>query len=143
MKKRRVHITIGQNQQIRGFSLVELMIVIVITGILAAIAIPIYSKNVENAKRSEADAVLGSILTHLEIYRAEYDRYPKERNDEYVIGSDWNSIKTGELTGKYFTDSSYMYWGSPNGRFFKLTCLKGDILELDRTLDHERIFRDE
>jgi prepilin-type N-terminal cleavage/methylation domain-containing protein len=126
-----------------GFSLVELMIVIVVTSILAAIAIPIYSNNVEKAKRAEADAALGSILKELEVFRAEYDRYPKERNDEYVIGSGWNDIKPGELTGKYFSDSSYTYWGSPNGKFFKITCAKGEVLQFNRTLDHDRIFLDE
>lgn len=133
----------GTDQTKRGFSLIELMIVIVITGLLAAVAVPIYSNNVLKAKRAEADGALGSIMKQLEIYRAEYGRFPKERKDEYVIGSEWNTIREGELTGKYFTDSSYMYYGSPNGKFMKITCLKGDVLEYNRTLDHDRILLDE
>lgn len=141
----------GMNEQtmgplthkMKGFSLIELMIVIVITGLLAGVAVPIYSNNVMKAKKAEADGALGSILKQLEIYKAEYGRYPKERTDEYVIGSDWNTIREGELTGKYFSDSSYMYYGSPNGKFIKITCLKGDVLDYNRTLDHDRILLDE
>ncbi|MBT7093621.1 MAG: prepilin-type N-terminal cleavage/methylation domain-containing protein, partial [Bacteroidetes bacterium] len=54
-----------------GFSLVELMIVIVIIGVLAAVAVPIYSNNVMKAKMSEADAALGSIRTQLRVYYGE------------------------------------------------------------------------
>lgn len=128
---------------INGFSLVELMIVIVIIGVLAAVAVPIYSNNVQKAKRSEADAALGSIRTQLDIFKGEFGRYPKERIAEYVIGASWNDIDPGELTGKYFSDSSYTYYGSPNGKVFKITCAKGDILDYDRTLDQDVVFRDE
>jgi prepilin-type N-terminal cleavage/methylation domain-containing protein len=129
--------------RLKGFSLVELMIVIVIIGILAAVAVPIYSNNVMKAKRSEADAALGSIRTQLDIFWGEYGRYPKERIDEYVIGSSWNDISPGELSGKYFSDSSYTYYGSPNGKVFKLTCTKGNILDYNRTLDQDGVLADE
>ena len=129
--------------RIKGFSLVELMIVIVIIGVLAAIAVPIYSNSVTKAKRAEADATLGSIRTQLDIYKAEFGRYPKERTAEYVIGASWNDINPGEITGKYFSDSSYTYYGSPNGKVMKITCNKGVILEYDRTLDQEGALLDE
>jgi len=129
--------------RIKGFSLVELMIVIVIIGVLAAIAVPIYSNTVTKAKRVEADAALGSIRTQLDIYKGEFGRYPKERVAEYVMGSSWNDIKQGELTGKYFSDSSYTYYGSPNGKVMKITCNRGDILEYDRTLDQDGVLLDE
>lgn len=119
------------------------MIVIVIIGVLAAIAVPIYSNSIMKARRSEADAFLGSIKTQLEIFKAEYDRYPKERIAEYVIGAAWNDITPGELNGNYFSDSSYTYYGSPNGKIFKLTCAKGTVLDYDRTLDQEGVFADE
>lgn len=131
------------DQNNNGFSLVELMIVIVIIGVLAAISGPIYSKLVENAKRTESDAALGSIHRQLEIYYGEHGKYPKEQHDEYVIHAFWNDFKEGELTGKYFSDSSYTYFGSANGRIYKITCAKGTVLEYDRTLDQDGVLKDE
>jgi len=136
----RIKKTLFQNA---GFSLVELMVVIVIIGVLTAAAVPVYSNNVQMAKQSEADAALGSIRTQLKIYYAEHGRYPKERIGEYILGASWNDISPGELTGKYFPDSSYTYYGSPNGKVMKITCNKGDILEYDRTLDQDGILLDE
>ena len=52
----------------KGFTLVELMIVVVILGILAAIAIPLYMKFVQSAKAGEARLNLGKIASLLERY---------------------------------------------------------------------------
>ena len=117
-----------------GFSLVELMIVIVIIGVLAAVAVPIYSNNVMKAKMSEADAALGSIRTQLRVYYGENGVYPTATDELVVdVGTTWNDINANELDGKYFSDSSYTYTG--DATTFTITCAKGDILEADRTLN--------
>ena len=59
----------------RAFTLIELMIVVAIIGILAAIAIPSYSKFQCRAKQSEAKIGLKLIGAAEETYRAEFDGY--------------------------------------------------------------------
>lgn len=59
----------------RGFSLIELMIVVVITGVLAAIAIPTFGGYIHRSRTSEATNFLGVIKLRQESYRAEFGGY--------------------------------------------------------------------
>ena len=58
-----------------GFSLVELMTVVLITGILAAIAIPTFSGYVYKSRTSEAVHFLGVIKLKQEGFRSEFGTY--------------------------------------------------------------------
>ena len=59
----------------KGFTLIELMIVVAIIGILAAIAIPNFLNYQMKAKTAEAKTNLGAIKTSEESYLAENDSY--------------------------------------------------------------------
>lgn len=59
----------------RAFTLIELMIVVAIIGILAAIAVPHFAKFQCRAKQSEAKTILKAIYVSQQAYRGEFDRY--------------------------------------------------------------------
>jgi len=59
----------------KGFTLIELMIVVAIVAILAAIAIPQYRKFQLKSKTSEAKTNIGALRTCEEAYASEHDVY--------------------------------------------------------------------
>lgn len=59
----------------KGFTIVELMVVVIIIGILAALAIPRFEQAVENARVKEAESVLKSIRGAEKIFKAENGNY--------------------------------------------------------------------
>ena len=60
----------------KGFTLIELMIVIAIIGILAAIAIPQFSSYRAKSYNAAALSDARNLRTDLEAYYAEWDQYP-------------------------------------------------------------------
>ena len=65
-----------------GFTLVEILIVVVIVGILAAIAIPAYFSYVEKAYATDAKTAIKSITQAAEMFRNEEGEYPGDCTDE-------------------------------------------------------------
>ena len=83
----------------RGFTLMELMIVIVIIGVLAAIGVPAYKNYVTEAKKSACNANRNTIATALGMYYAEHGEYTDKFDDlaEYVTNiASINKCPAGE-----------------------------------------------
>ncbi|WP_003542118.1 prepilin-type N-terminal cleavage/methylation domain-containing protein [Desulfotomaculum nigrificans] len=88
----------------QGFTLVELMVVVVIIGILAAIAIPQFSKQADKAKMGRAEAEMKSMANIINVYYSEKGQYPKESNSD----TDPDSIR------KVLNDSGVKWADSEN-----------------------------
>lgn len=63
------------NRTRKGFTLVELLIVVAIIGVLSTIGIPTFRKMVQKAKKSEAKVALGGLYTAETAFFSEYGTY--------------------------------------------------------------------
>jgi general secretion pathway protein G len=60
----------------RGFTLIEIMVVIVILGVLAALVVPNVLSRTDDARIAAAKSDLGAIRQALKLYRLDNQRYP-------------------------------------------------------------------
>ena len=92
-----------------GFTLVELMVVIMIVAILAAVAVPLMRGRIDSAKWSEAAATAGTIRTAVHAAFAEdpttvgkWKNQPLNPPTRATLG-----FTSGDLTGRYFKANNY------------------------------------
>jgi type IV pilus assembly protein PilE len=64
----------------KGFTLIELMIVIAILGVIAAIALPSFLEQIRKARRSDAKQALFDVAAKLEQYYQDNKGYPTASN---------------------------------------------------------------
>jgi len=86
----------------KAFTIVELMVVVLIVGILAAVAVPIIRGRIDSAKWTEGKAGCGSIGYGLRAYAAE-----KGTEGTYPPTLSTLGLTASDLHGKYFTIGNY------------------------------------
>ena len=111
------------NKKRAGFTLVELMIVVIVVGILAAAAIPIYSRVMDRAYASEGKALLGTIRTHYLTESAEGITVTYDTGNLSEWGIDTSKNRWWTADPGDFTST----WGEPT---FTITGVATDIAEI-------------
>ena len=113
----------------KGFTLVELMVVILIVAILAAVAIPIMRGRIDAAKWSEGKAMMGTIASALRAYIAEKgENYPNfDGITQEALG-----FLSADLDGTYFNENNFSWTGrynnATNELIFTITATAGDTI---------------
>ena len=89
----------------KGFTLIELMIVILIVAVLAAVLVPMMRARIDAAKWSEARSGIGNIASGVRAYWAEHQDVAGTA--AFVDPAITDVCAAGDLNGKYFVDSCY------------------------------------
>lgn len=90
----------------KGFTLIELMIVVAIIGILAAIAIPKFAELIRKSSEGASKGNLGSLRSALSIYYGDMEgQYPSAASSLTVSGKYLTAIPVAKAPN-YHTDSS-------------------------------------
>ncbi len=90
----------GSNQ--KGFTLLELMIVLIIVAILVALAYPSYVQHVRKAKRGDAQQLLMNWSVNQEIFRSNNPAYA-DSDDIAPPSHDNFSFSVGDVSASTFT----------------------------------------
>ena len=93
-----------RHDSVTGFTLVEILIVVIIVGILATFAMPQFAKIKDRAREKEAKAILNLIISAEEVYKTENGSYYSGSSISYYNANLALSIPVNSYWS-YFTAS--------------------------------------
>ncbi len=108
--------------KVNGFTLIELIVVVMIIGILSSIAVPQFLSSADKAKQKEASLLMGSYLKAAQSYYTEYSSVPVNAGGikNYVsvtqCPSSGGASACKSATPSVVSDNSYQ-WFSPSGNY--------------------------
>jgi type IV pilus assembly protein PilE len=90
-----------KRNKVRGFTLVEVIVVVAIVGILSSIALPSYTSYVARARRADAQAQLTQAAQLMQRYYSANDRYDQDRSGttNAVSHARWNGLRQSPADG--------------------------------------------
>jgi prepilin-type N-terminal cleavage/methylation domain-containing protein len=71
-----------------GFTLLELIVVVIVIAVLASIAVPMYRGYIKSVRASEATSRLGAIVTAAKNYHQRFNQWPTSFADEGFFGDE-------------------------------------------------------
>ena len=103
----------------RAFTLVELLVVVLIIGILAAVALPQYYTAVERSRASEAFLLVKNLKNALDFYKISHTKVPTlEELDITIPGKKISTTIVGSETTRFhqtdFFQIGYLTSGNPH-----------------------------
>jgi general secretion pathway protein G len=79
----------------KAFTLVEILIVVVILGILAAIVVPQFTNATQDAQAGNIQTQLDTLNNQIELFRARTNNYPGTATPGTLVGTDWSDMING------------------------------------------------
>ena len=119
-----MEVTGMQDRNERGFTLVELMIVVMIVGVLAAVAVPMYQVLPERSMGTEATAALGLVKNAMRTYYAEHGSYADASFEDgaLVTVDGVLHVSSSDLEGRHFSEECYTFDGDAAANTFTIQC---------------------
>ncbi len=94
------------NDRRHAFTLIELMVVILIVGILAAASVPLFRAKIDRSKWTEANAAAGMIRSAVKVYYTQTGVAITGSMDTGAL-MNYLEIRSSDLSGTYFVASDY------------------------------------